>query len=47
MKSEIEILSNKLVKAFLNNEIIKALPLKYTKKLSSAQKLRRLCESKV
>jgi 2-keto-4-pentenoate hydratase len=47
MKSEIEILSNKLVKAFLNNEIIKALPLKYTKKLSSAQKLRRLCESKI
>ena len=47
MKSEIEILSNKLVKAFLNNTLIKALPLKYTKKLSNAQKLRRLCESKI
>ena len=47
MKSEIEILSNKLVKAFLDNTIIKALPLKYTKKLSNAQKLRRLCESKI
>jgi 2-keto-4-pentenoate hydratase len=47
MKSEIEILSDKLVKAFLNNKIIKALPLKYTKKLSEAEKLRKLCESKV
>ena len=47
MKSEIEIISNKLVKAFLNNKIIKALPLKYTKKLNNAQKLRRLCESKI
>ena len=47
MKSEIEILSNKLVKAFLDNTIIKALPLKYTKKLSNAQRLRKLCESKI
>jgi len=47
MKSEIEILSNKLVKAFLNNKIIKALPLKYTKKLSEAEKIRKLCESKI
>ena len=47
MKSEIEILSDKLVKAFLNNKIIKALPLKYTKKLSEAEKFRKLCESKV
>ena len=47
MKSEIEILSDKLVKAFLNNKIIKALPLKYTKKLSEAEKIRKLCESKI
>ncbi len=47
MKPEIEILSDKLVKAFLKNKIIKSLPLKYTKKLSEAQKLRKLCESKI
>jgi 2-keto-4-pentenoate hydratase len=47
MKPEIEILSDKLVKAFLKNKIIKAIPLKYTKKLSEAQKLRKLCENKI
>ena len=47
MKSEIEILSDKLVDAFLKNKIIKSIPLKYTKKLSEAQKLRKLCESKI
>jgi len=47
MKSEIEILSDKLVNAFLKNKIIKSIPLKYTKKLSEAQKLRKLCESKI
>ena len=39
--------ANKLVNAFLNNKIIAPLPLKYTKKLSEAQKLRKLCESKI
>ena len=47
MKNEIEKLSDKLVNAFLKNKIIAPLPLKYTKKLSEAQKLRKLCESKV
>ena len=47
MKSEIEKLSNKLVNAFINNKIIAPLPSKFTKKLSEAQKLRKLCESKV
>ena len=47
MKPEIEILSDKLVKAFLKNKIIKPIPLKYTKKLSEAQKLRKICESKI
>ena len=47
MKSEIEVLSDKLVRAFLKNKIIKPLPLEYTKKLSKAQKLRKLCESKI
>ena len=39
--------ANKLVNAFLKNKIIAPLPTKYTKKLSEAQKLRKLCESKV
>ena len=47
MKPEIEILSDKLVNAFLKNKIIKAIPVKYTKKLSEAQKLRKLCENKI
>ncbi len=42
-----EKLSNKLVKAFLNNKIISPLPLKFTKKLKNADKFRKLCESKV
>ena len=47
MKSEIDKLSDKLVNAFLRNKIIKALPIKYTKKLINAQKFRKLCESKI
>ena len=47
MKSEIEKLSDKLVNAFLKNKIIAPLPLKFTKKLSEAEKIRKLCESKV
>ena len=39
--------SDKIVKAFLKNKIISPLPTKYTKKISSAQKFRKLCESKV
>ena len=39
--------ANRLVNAFLKNKIISPLPLKYTKKLEEAQKLRRLCESKI
>ena len=40
-------LSNKLVKAFLQNKIISPVPLKYAKSMKEAQKLRRLCESKI
>ena len=47
MKSEIDKLSDKLVNAFLRNKILKALPIKYTKKLNNAQKFRKLCESKI
>ena len=39
--------ANKLVKAFLKNKIIAPLPTYYTKKLSEAQKFRKLCESKI
>jgi len=39
--------ANKLVNAFLKNKIIAPLPKKYTKKLIDAQKLRKLCESKI
>ena len=44
---EIDRLSNKIVNALLKNKIISPLPSKYTKKLSEAQKFRKLCESKV
>ena len=37
----------RLVNAFLKNKIISPLPSRYTKKISEAQKLRRLCESKI
>ena len=47
MNTLLEITSNKLVKAFLKNKIISPIPSKYTKKLNEAQKLRRLCESKI
>ena len=47
MKTLIEKTSDKLVKAFLKNKIIAPIPLKFTKKLSEAQKLRKLCESKI
>jgi len=39
--------ANKLVHAFLKNKIIAPLPKKYTKKISDAQKFRKLCESKI
>ena len=46
-KSLLEKTADKLVYAFLNNRIIAPLPSKYTKKLSEAEKLRKLCESKI
>jgi len=39
--------ANRLVNAFLKNKIISPLPSRYTKKISEAQKLRILCESKI
>ncbi len=47
MSTLLEKTSNKLVKAFLENRIIKQIPSKYSTKLSEAQKLRKLCESKI
>ena len=46
-KTLIEKTADKLVNAFLKNKIIAPLPLKYTKKLKDAQKVRKLCESKI
>ena len=46
-KTLLEKTTNKLVNAFLKNKIIAPLPLKYTKKLSEAQKFRKICESKI
>ena len=39
--------ANRLVNAFLKNKIISPIPTRYTKKISEAQKLRKLCESKI
>ena len=47
MSTLLEQTSNKLVKAFLKNKIIAPIPSRYTKKLHEAQKLRKLCESKI
>ena len=46
-KTLLEKTADKLVDAFVNDKIIAPLPTKFTKKLSEAQKLRKLCESKV
>ena len=46
-KTLLEKTADKLVNAFLNNKVIAPLPSKYTKKLSEAEKLRKLCESKI
>ena len=46
-KTLIEKTADKLVNAFINDKIISSIPTKFTKKLSEAQKLRKLCESKV
>ena len=47
MKTLIEKTSDKLVNAFLKNKIISPIPSRFTKKLKEAQKLRKLCESKI
>ena len=47
MKSLLDKTTDRLVNAFLNDKIITALPLRYTKKISEAQKVRKMCESKI
>ena len=47
MKSLLEKTSDKLVNAFLKNKIISPIPKKFTKKLTEADKFRKLCESKI
>jgi 2-keto-4-pentenoate hydratase len=46
-KRYMNLIANKLVKAFLKNKIIAPLPLSLTNKISNAQKFRKLCESKI
>tara|TARA_B100001057_G_scaffold140886_1_gene140604 strand:- start:9779 stop:10555 length:777 start_codon:yes stop_codon:yes gene_type:complete len=46
-KKDIELLSNKLVEAFLKDKIISPLPSNFTKKLINAEKFKKLCESKI
>jgi 2-keto-4-pentenoate hydratase len=46
-KTLLEKTADKLVNAFIKNKIIAPIPTKFTKKLGEAQKLRKLCESKV
>ena len=41
------LVANRIVTAFLKNQIINPIPNKYTKKLANAQKFRKLCESKI
>ena len=46
-KTLLEKTADKLVNAFITNKIMAPIPSKFTKKLNEAQKLRKLCESKV
>ena len=46
-KKLIEKTSDKLVEAFLKNKLISAIPKKFSKKITNAQELRKLCESKI
>ena len=44
---KINLIANKLVKAFLKNKIISPIPNEYTKNIFKAEILKKLCESKV
>ncbi len=47
MKKEIEILADRLVNAYKKNKLISPLPIKYTKNIKNATKIRKICESKI
>ncbi len=47
INKNMNLLANKLVKAFLKNKSIAPLPSRYVKKMKNAEKFRRLCESKI
>ena len=47
MKKEIEKFADKLVNAYKKNKLISPLPIKYTKNIKNATKLRNICESKI
>ena len=44
---KLDILSKKLVNAFLKNKLIKPIPSKITKNITKANEFRKLCESKM
>ena len=47
MKKEIEKIADKLVNAYKKNNLINPIPIKYTKNIKNATRLRKLCESKI
>ena len=47
MKKEIEKIADKLVYAYKKNKLINPIPIKFTKNIDNATKLRKLCESKI
>ena len=47
MKNEINRIAGRLVKAFNTNTVINPIPVKYCKNINLANKLRKLCESKI
>ena len=47
MKKEIEKIADKLVYAYKKNRLINPIPIKFTKNIENATKLRKLCESKI
>ena len=47
MKKEIEKLADRLVSAYKKNKLISPLPIKYTKNINNATRLRKICESKI
>ena len=47
MKKEIEKFADKLVNAYKKNKLINPIPIKYTKNIKNATKIRKICESKI